>query len=468
MADVKESALSFGSGVLPSLVNALGKADDALVAHRADFVKFGQDMGKAIDGGIAELEKIDWHQVEDGIGIVRGLIGDVLDLIKMIPPQITVAFAGLVGINKLAGGLLGKGAGNILGAGIQQFIGRGSAANPMWVVTEGGFGGLGGGGAAGAATGLLGSVLKFIPAIAAATIAYDLATNVRGPQEAANKQAEGDLTNTTSAFAGGASLGDINKSLDGLNAYMNQLNNSLSPEGLAYAFNFDGVRTSLKQQRDILIGEQTYLARASAEGWGIQRTDPTKPTDLAAASIAKLGAVLVGTEAEKKHRQAIILADRKARGATSVHPNADPLVRAALTLAHQLSFLGGSHAGGKDVAVGADVTLGLTSGGGRISDVTHAINVLRADEKTLGPKDARTVAGYITRLQAELARRTKEAGDKAARAATIAGLVDSQAIRDKNLSTTVTVNPTINVSVSGQKLASAMVQWTTARKIRNS
>lgn len=453
MADVKESALSFGEGVLPSLVNALGKADDALVAHRADFVKFGQDMGKAIDGGIAELEKIDWHSVQAGLGTIRDLVGGTVDLIKMIPPQITVAFAGLVGINKLAGGLLGKGAGNILGAGLNQFLGRGSAANPMWVKSVDG--GLGGPGGAVGSKGLLATVTAFIPAITVAAAAYFLKTQVLDPQSAANRQQEADLTGQTNAYAGQASLADVNRSLDGILAYQAKLNNEWSPEGLAYAFDIDGVKTSIRKQIEILQAQQTYLARASAEGWGVQRTDPVTGSS---------------SDAIEKHRMeqanAALLADVNGiyrKGQLLLNPKAKPGgVDDQQSLNTRLRYVG-SHGGANAIAMADSIVNHFQHSQLPIYDSNknqeRTLSQLRAlQARFLAQGDTKSAAriGHdIDNMKAVIASKTAAAAAKTAAAARAAGILTAAAIRDKDMSVTIQP-PTIDIFLNGKKVSNAM------------
>jgi TP901 family phage tail tape measure protein len=469
MSDVKESALSFGEGVLPSLVRALGKADDALVAHRADFVKFGQDMGAAIDAGIAKLEGIDWHGVQEGLGTVRDVVATVLDLIKQIPPQVTVAFAGLVGINKLAGGLLGKGAGNILGAGLNQFLGRGSPANPMWVKSVDGILGGGAGGAAAGGRGLLGSVLAFVPAIAVATAAYWLKSNVLDPQSAANRQQEADLTKQTNTYAPQASLAALNQSIAGLEGYMQTLENSQlsTAEGLAYALDIDGVKTTLKAQLAALLAEQTYLARAAAEGWGVQRTQPVgggNPDAILGAGASRDKELSAAVTHSWTH--ALYDASSKILGTRPGTAATDK------SIDNRLRYLA-SHANKGAITV-ADALVRHF-----VASNLPVYRSSRNQERTLAQlralqqrfldrgdvKSAAKIGHDIKIMETAIAAKTAAAAAKTAAAARGAGILAAGAIRDKDLS--VTINPqAVNMNIDSHRVAHAIVRYASNPTLR--
>jgi TP901 family phage tail tape measure protein len=172
-ADVENAALAFGTGLLPALARVADKLDDLVMKHRGDFPRMGRELGEFID-------RIDFDKIEKGLEHIADIARIVVDAFKKIPTDWLVAGGGLVAIDKMSGGLLGKGAGNIIGGGINaalnQFIGRGSPANPMWVASAQGFGGglpgkAGVGSSALAAAGLLGVV--------AASVSGDTAPGAR-------------------------------------------------------------------------------------------------------------------------------------------------------------------------------------------------------------------------------------------------------------------------------------------------
>lgn len=107
-ADIEDSAIEFSDGFLPALARAGSKLDGFLVGHRDDIRKLGKDLGDWLD-------HIDWHQVEDGANTFLAVMKTVLEVVGKIPPQIDALVIGFIGLNKVSGGLLGKGVGNIVG-----------------------------------------------------------------------------------------------------------------------------------------------------------------------------------------------------------------------------------------------------------------------------------------------------------------------------------------------------------------
>ncbi|HEY8818412.1 MAG TPA: phage tail tape measure protein, partial [Candidatus Limnocylindrales bacterium] len=131
IADLKNDAISFGTGTLPALIRGLDRLDSFVVAHRADAVKLGVEVGDAIDKIGAAFDRIDWSRFQAGFEMVKGVADIAIQALKLVPPEAAVAFGALVGIDKLSGGLFGKGIGNIGGSILGQFLGRGSVTNPM-------------------------------------------------------------------------------------------------------------------------------------------------------------------------------------------------------------------------------------------------------------------------------------------------------------------------------------------------
>lgn len=106
--DVDSVAIDFANGFLPSVARTLTKLDKMLLLHRGDIQKLGVDLGAAID-------KIDWTGVEHGVSTFVGWLQKGWDVISKIPPEIDLAVAGFLALNKVSGGLLGSGLGNIAG-----------------------------------------------------------------------------------------------------------------------------------------------------------------------------------------------------------------------------------------------------------------------------------------------------------------------------------------------------------------
>ncbi len=166
VADAKMAAISVGEGIAPALGRLAGKAADLIKAHQQDLVGFGQSIGKAIDD-------IPWDKVEKGAETVYGLLKAGFNVLKLIPPQVDVVVASFLGLNKLSGGMFGKGLTDIVGGlvgGIGGGLMRGIASKvpglgrfagtPVYVVNwPAGFGGgLGGGGLLAKAGGAVGGI----------------------------------------------------------------------------------------------------------------------------------------------------------------------------------------------------------------------------------------------------------------------------------------------------------------------
>ncbi|HEY8817448.1 MAG TPA: hypothetical protein VIM25_01310, partial [Candidatus Limnocylindrales bacterium] len=124
VADLQQGLIRFGTGINPAIAGAIGHIDTILMSHMGDISAFGVSLGAAID-------KIDWKQVENGAKSFIDILHGALDLISKIPPQILIAGAAFLTLNKLSGGLLGAGLGNIvggLGKGIGNLLAGGASA----------------------------------------------------------------------------------------------------------------------------------------------------------------------------------------------------------------------------------------------------------------------------------------------------------------------------------------------------
>lgn len=116
-ANVLDAAIAVGEGFAPALGRLADKATAYIRDHRDDFVNLGKRIGEALDG-------IDWGAVESGAQTMLSILKAGYEVIKLIPPQVSLVVAGFAGLNKLSGGLLGAGVGNIVG-GLGGVIGAG-------------------------------------------------------------------------------------------------------------------------------------------------------------------------------------------------------------------------------------------------------------------------------------------------------------------------------------------------------
>ncbi len=175
-----EGAAAMAEGFTPALARLAEKVRTFVTAHMGDLVQFGKDLG-------AQIDKIDWNRVADAAQNVADVARTILDLVSKIPPELSLAVAGFIGLNKVTGGALGEIAGGALdiakgaaGLALRAAGGRiggkvGGAigaltATPVFVVNMP-LGGFGGGippiaGAAETGGGLLTKGLKLLPWVA--------------------------------------------------------------------------------------------------------------------------------------------------------------------------------------------------------------------------------------------------------------------------------------------------------------
>jgi len=423
---------AFGEGLLPALGRVALKGKSLVLDHVADFRRWGVEVGKAIDG-------IDWSRVERAFITVGEIAKSVLDVVRSLAglvPEATIGFAGLVGIDKLSGGLLGKGAGNIAGGLFNQFLARGSPANPMWVTSAGGLGG-GVGGAGGG--GLWGSV-KVLGAVTIAgasivalaqqfqtflgqrdvaqgdlqgnvnaTTGQDFAQSVANIKAVTTKVANMPIWDQTIAvtFGGGQISQDLigaadraAKSARGQSREDQQAAISAIEEALKW---YGGVLGDIKEPLQRSIDE--IKARLNDGGPEARRT--TRGGSMEHYP----GKQRVWT---KEQIRAVQQADRDSRG---VKVWSGP----STTIAPRLRFLAGGASGKKDVAVAEALALGFERGKSPAFQSTKALREailgVSRDIKTLPPKYGVPLGHALDRLKAELGRRTKAASDKAAAAA---------------------------------------------------
>lgn len=159
--NLTDAAVSVGEGFAPALGRAAGKLATFLKDPkiREQLRDLGRDIGKAIDS-------VDWKEVLDTAKGLAGAIKPALDFMlalvnaaNKLPAELKGAALGIIGLNKLSGGLIGSGVTNVAG-GLAETIARslgskipilGKAFVQPVFVTNMGVGGMGGGlpGAAG-------------------------------------------------------------------------------------------------------------------------------------------------------------------------------------------------------------------------------------------------------------------------------------------------------------------------------
>jgi hypothetical protein len=247
-----EAGITLGEGFAPALGRAAERVSALIKNNKGDLVGLGKEIGAVIDG-------IDFKALLDGARTFAGLLREGLQLIKLIPPQVTLTVAGLLGLNKLSGGLFGEGIKNVVGGAIGMGM-RGvvnkipglnkMVAQPVFVTNWTDAGGLlgGGGGVAGAASGggwmsKLSSGLKIAGAVTIAGASIAALAEQFGTFQETTKQAQEDLQAKADAAANQnsdealANLRKMNQKLSGLSGLDQALADTFGGEQIA-----DGLR----------------------------------------------------------------------------------------------------------------------------------------------------------------------------------------------------------------------------------
>ncbi len=403
-ANWEDLKATLGTPILPAVAKILGrinviiKENIPLVARLGekiaglfseDNIKKGSDALK----DIFDTVKSFLPAIQSAAEITGRVVKTSVDAFKSLPKEIqALAIAGLA-INKLTGGLVTNIAGGLISAVISSFKGM-MNVNAAVVNVNGGVAG----GIPGAAAGAAGIGIGTLGIVAAAGVAAAFAF----------------INTHQGAGSTGAFTPNVGAAFD---------QKPVDASGFGRV-NWAKVASDLKiaaadRQRDAtdrnMVEDRTHDAIENLRG------DISRGLNVDVAN-----ADAIGRAVAQENGKAIVSADRAARGlkgpfkrSTSVNP--------------RLNFLAGNASDSKDVAVAAALARGFEKSSSKAfrssADLKRSIVALQKDQKTLGPKAAAKVGGYIDRMKAELARR--EGAIKAA-------------IDKKNLA--VTVNNTFKAS----------------------
>jgi TP901 family phage tail tape measure protein len=129
-----EAAITMGEQFAP----AIGRAAEKLSAFlkqpefKAQLAALGKDIGAFIDG-------IDWAQVMTGAREFAGLLKDagvaainIVKALNILPTEVKALGLGLIGLNKLSGGLVGAGLSNIIGGLAEPLVRNLAASIPLF------------------------------------------------------------------------------------------------------------------------------------------------------------------------------------------------------------------------------------------------------------------------------------------------------------------------------------------------
>lgn len=268
-ANLKDAALELSAGFLPALSRSASELSKFLdtAANRTQLRAIGEEIGEAIDS-------IDWGRVLDGAKAFWEIFKQtavvaktIFDTINLLPTEIKAAGLGLIGLNKLSGGLIGTGLGNIVG-GLGETITRalgsklpgalGKAFVQPVLVTNWPPGmGLGGGGVAGAAKGGLSTLSKVFlvgEAIGLAVLVKEVADNVA---TAAHEQSVGIHQVLTQSLATPQTEEQLAQKLSGINEGINNIQNLGNiPAGI-----FHETLVELETMRDETVKALEALAK---------------------------------------------------------------------------------------------------------------------------------------------------------------------------------------------------------------
>lgn len=207
---VEDAERALATGFVPVIEKVRDLLSEELA--KPSTLKNIEAFGKSLAGGLQSLidtaRGLPWAEIGAGLGAAGAGAKAIFDAFVGLPPDVKSLLIGFTALNKLSGGApikigidILQGAGGLL---FQQFLGRGSVANPMFVVPVGG--GLGGAGVAGA--GKAGGLGSFILPVAAGLLiaeaitqlfpkeSRDLGTrvqNVLGTREAIDRDANGNI-----------------------------------------------------------------------------------------------------------------------------------------------------------------------------------------------------------------------------------------------------------------------------------
>ena len=174
--NIEEAARTIGDALLPKINELARKGTKWIQDNKEGIRDFADRVGKAFDSLMDRVDNADFSGLIDGFKMLSGISKGVVETFLKLPPQIqAIAVSGLA-LNKISGGLIGKGIGNIAGGLLKIAFARGeSPARPLYVSAVVGLGGGLPGGAPGGGTGGIGKVFGFLAKLAIPVIVAEAA-----------------------------------------------------------------------------------------------------------------------------------------------------------------------------------------------------------------------------------------------------------------------------------------------------
>ena len=394
-ANVHDAGIEIGTALIPALVELSDSATKFLQGHRDDIATFGKNLAGAFKDGVAWAKRLDWGAIGGALKTAAGAAKGLIDAFLGAPAWLQTAVATGWGLNKLSGGALQNIGGDIAKGIGSRFLERGSSpANPLFVSQTGvpGAGGAGGAAAAGA-KGVLGTVLSFLPAIAAAVVAYELAT---GPlADTMSTIADQEKTNKEnwSKFLATGTTAEITEAMKGIKesykagGVFGDLANSLP--SLVTMFESEMTRRATPTH-----GEDRSIAMAVAAAQGADGGSHSEDRKIELATIDAIRANTValyatGNQIESAWLKTIDPEDIAARSKAKTGKDATPAQIAAIRsrdLLHQLAVITTKSKASNDIKLGRLETLAKDAKAHgdtkTATKIQTAIDKMKADIKT--------------------------------------------------------------------------------------
>ena len=249
---VRDAGITIGSALLPKLVPLVEKLNTFISGNQDKIAKFGTDLANGFQKLADAVQKVDWQPFIDGLKLSGDIAKTVISAFRSLPEDLQKLVVAGFALNKVTGGLGTSIVKDIGGAIIGNLAARGATpSNPLFVVDiSGGAAGkvAGAAGGLGKGLGLVGKVFL----VGAAVGVFAELKGIFDQQSKANRAQEADLSKQTQGFTKVAGIADMQRSLDGILAQEQYLNNTWDPAGFAYRLNIDGVRDSIDAQKKTL------------------------------------------------------------------------------------------------------------------------------------------------------------------------------------------------------------------------
>lgn len=278
----KDAGITVGSALLPKLTPLAEKAVAFLETHEPDIQRFADNIASGFDKALAFAERIPWGAIGSGLESAATWAGRLLDVFLGFPPEVQTLIISLAALNKLSGGAIAGVAGELAKGAIKGVLGINAATVNLRAATVVAAGGAGGGitptpgtggpqsGGVRGAIGKVASAATKVFLVGAAVGVFSELLGVLDDQEQANKAQTQAIEEQGKAFRETASVKDLKTSLSNLEKYQYDLtygSQALTPQGIAYALNIDGVRTTVEGQISGLKSEIAKQEQANRSGF---------------------------------------------------------------------------------------------------------------------------------------------------------------------------------------------------------